>query len=466
MWSMRLSTALLVLILGLQLAPTYGQATVTEEPKAAQPEEAAPAEPPEEAKQPAEPEEPDELTLMKKELDRLTTEYQLLQQRQKNELVQSELAKQKIAAEAALRQTQQQEKLAGLRAESERLEAEAALKKAHLQQQLTEMQATIEKRNTARKVEELDRDEELARLQAEAQRLSVDNQIRMEEVKAAQAQVEAVRQQFSLQIAELKGKLEVRQTRDEAHSRVLEDVEYLKSPVVEGTLYISDRRIALNGPIVYGTATYVTERIHYFNNQSKELPIFIVIDSCPGGSVQEGYRIVKAIESSPAPVYVVVKSFAASMAAVITTLADHSYAYPNAVILHHQMSSGMHGNLTQQKEQLENSMEWARRLAVPVAQKMGVSYERLVELMYQNNSDGDWDEFADEAVKLHWVGDVIQGIREAGVREKPKGSQWDHYFPFFYKYEQVDENGKPFLKLPRLEPFDHYFIYNPDGYYR
>ena len=427
MWSLRFLAVFLALTLGVQVAPAVGQATEKEQPAAAQPEETPQAAPAEEAKEPAEPEEPDELTLMKQELERLSTEYQLLQQRQKNELVQSELTKQKIAAEAALRQTQQQEQLAGLRAEVERLEAQAALKKAQLQQQLTEMQATIEQRGTARKVEELDRAEELARLQAEAQRLSVDNQIRMEEVKAAQTQVEVVRQQFSLQVAELKGKLEVRQTRDEANSRVLADVEYLRSPVVEGMLYISDRRIPLNGPIIGGTANYVTERIHYFNNQSKELPIFIVIDSCPGGSVREGYRILKGMESSPAPIYVVVKSFAASMAAVITTMADHSYAYPNAIILHHQMSSGMYGNLTQQKEQLDNAMEWARRLAVPVAEKMGVSYERMVQMMYEHNSDGDWEEFADQAVNLNWVGNVIQGIREASFREKPTGDQWDHY---------------------------------------
>ena len=79
------------------------------------------------------------------------------------------------------------------------------------------------------------------------------------------------------------------------------------------------------------------------------------IDRCPGGSVMEGYRIVKAMQASKAPIHVVVKSFAASMAAVITTLAVHSYAYPNAVILHHQMSTGANGNMTQIKEQVEEA---------------------------------------------------------------------------------------------------------------
>ena len=106
-------------------------------------------------------------------------------------------------------------------------------------------------------------------------------------------------------------------------------------------MVISDRRIPLNGPITNETADYVTTRIHFFNNKDPKLPIFIVIDDSPGGSVMAGYRILKAMEGSDAPVHVVVKSFAASMAAAIATLAKHSYAYPNAVILHHQISAGL-----------------------------------------------------------------------------------------------------------------------------
>ena len=148
----------------------------------------------------------------------------------------------------------------------------------------------------------------------------------------------------------------------------------------------------------------------------------IEIDTNPGGLVMEGFRIVTAMQNSKAPVHVVVKSYAASMAAVITTLAEESYAYPNAIILHHQMSSGMRGNLTQQKEQLEEGFEWAKRLADPVAKKMGVSYDEFTELMYKNNSDGDWAEFANDAVKLKWVGQIVNEIREEGIVERPTGA--------------------------------------------
>ena len=83
-------------------------------------------------------------------------------------------------------------------------------------------------------------------------------------------------------------------------------------------LRVSLRRIELNGPIMSGAADYVCQRIHYFNNKSSK-PIFIVIDNCPGGSVLEGFQIVQAMKNSKAPIHVVVKRFAASMAACITT---------------------------------------------------------------------------------------------------------------------------------------------------
>jgi ATP-dependent Clp protease protease subunit len=192
----------------------------------------------------------------------------------------------------------------------------------------------------------------------------------------------------------------------------------------------------------------------------------------------EGYRIVKAVRESPAPVHVVVKSFAASMAAVITTLADHSYAYANAVILHHQMSSGISGNMTEMAEQLKNAKEWERRLAVPVAEKMGVSLDQFVKEMYAHNSNGDWEEFADDATKLHWVDNVVTEVREEGIRKKPTGDAPTPWFFFLFGQDseasravamnaiQRDEKGRPFMQLPPLGPFDHYFLYDPQHFYR
>ena len=439
----------------------------------AEPEEPAaeaPAATEEAVEEPKDPE-AEALERARKELEKLQTDYQLMQQRQKNALAQSELEKQEIAARAGLREAKQNEELAALRAEAARLEAEAAkiraaqgLREAQRKDDLEDVQATIQDRQTRKQLDDMERAAALDEIRRQSERLAAENALLAQQLADAQTRVQIQQQELTEQVSEIEAKLRIRDARDKVGDKVTNDVEYRVNPFEDGTLYISDRRIPLNGPIWEGTADYVTERIHFFNNQSEEYPIFIVIDDCPGGSVMEGYRIVKAIESSPAPVHVVVKSFAASMAAVITTLADHSYAYPNAIILHHQMSSGMSGNLTQQEESLEEAKEWARRLAEPVAKKMGVSYKALVEQMYEHNSDGDWAEFADEAVKLKWVNNLADEISEEGIRDRPKSQRWS--LPFFFQMMETDEDGNRFIRMPPLRPFDHYFMYNPNNFYR
>ena len=55
----------------------------------------------------------------------------------------------------------------------------------------------------------------------------------------------------------------------------------------------------------------------------------------------QGDRIIRAMNASEAPVFVVVTNFAASMAAVILAEADRSLVFRNAIILHHQPWSGL-----------------------------------------------------------------------------------------------------------------------------
>lgn len=264
----------------------------------------------------------------------------------------------------------------------------------------------------------------------------------------------------------IKADLELRAKKEAWKKEANREPDYEKEPFKNGVLTISDRRVAVEGPIVYGTADYVTERIHYFNNKSEEYPIFLVIDRSPGGSVMEGYRILKAMQASKAPVHVVVKSFAASMAATIATLAPHSYAYPNAVILHHQAWGVSFGNPTQQKQQLDIMKEWDRRLREPIARKMGTSIDKFTAEMYKRNVDGDWEEFADAAVRLKWIDHVVHEIRETGMLKEPETKLEDKPKLPFGLVEEADPKGDRYVRLPRLQHSDAYFLYNRDGYYR
>ncbi|HTY87930.1 MAG TPA: ATP-dependent Clp protease proteolytic subunit [Candidatus Acidoferrum sp.] len=410
---------------------------------------------------------------LKKQQEQLTLENGIAEQQLRKDLAKLAAEKQRLELENGVAQQKQQAEIAALQAELDKLtkQADVLAKRATLKE--TERKAKL--------------DDELAASREKLERMKLTNDLaaaviadqtrelarREQELKVRTAELQAQRTEFELQLAKINTDLDLRVKRDLWKNRVNRDIQYTKEPFKDGVLTISDRRIALNGPIWMDTADYVVERIDYFNNQSQEYPIFIVIDSSPGGSVMAGYRILKAMEGSPAPVYVVVKSFAASMAAGITTLSKKSYIYPNAIMLHHQISSGSFGNLTMHKEDLKELEEWWKRLAAPIAAKMGISLDEFIKRMYANRSTGDWEEFGDNARKLKWADEVAQTIQEESYDKNPDApsapggspqrSGWDSQprLP-----ETVDATGHRYVLLPRLEPVDCYYLYDPDNYYR
>lgn len=429
-----------------------------------------------------------ELVKLKSQVEKLQAEAQLRQQRLEAELASLKAENERLKIAAELAGQKQKASLDPLVQEKARLDAEAALGKAkrdtertpvaaqlealQQQQQLREAQLAAElaelKSKAARAAAQADYDAAQARLeQSKLQReqavLTAQNAIEQEKLRAQNLALESARMKALAELNIVQSQVQQRDTKEQWKNQVNADIEYRKDPFKDGVLYISDRRIDLNGPIISGVADYICSRIDYYNNQSAEAPIFIVIDSCPGGSVMQGYRIVKAIESSKAPVHVVVRSFAASMAACITTLAQHSYAYPNAVILHHQMSSFVCGNMSDIEDEVQTLKEWERRLAEPVAAKMGISVEEFKKKMYAAKKSGDWDEFADKAVKLKWVGNIVTEIREEGIRKKPTDAFPKPWYWFLFAQ---DESGQTYVKLPRPDPKDGYMMYNPNRYYR
>jgi ATP-dependent Clp protease protease subunit len=346
-----------------------------------------------------------------------------------------------------------------MRAEVTRLKLERELMTERLALEAAVSQAALKK--------------ELSGLEAERERMLRENELVKVRAEKLGHELKVVQAESSMEITRLQNEISRFETAEKRNGYADAEPVYLENPLREdGTLVISDRRIPLNGIITTETADFITERIDYWNNKDRKLPIFIVIDSSPGGSVMAGYRILKSMESSDAPVHVVVKSFAASMAAAITTLAKESYAYPNAVLLHHQISSRIMGqlNLTQQREFHEESQRWWTRFGTPIADKMGITTDELIKRMYERSSSGDWTEFAEEAQKLKWVNHIVQGIEESSVTKNPDKAASPSPATTTIRptasSEEIDTDGKPFVWLPRLNPKDVYFLYNPDTYYR
>jgi ATP-dependent Clp protease protease subunit len=355
--------------------------------------------------------------------------------------------------------------------EAERLTQATNTARAEVAQMKLERELLTEKLalETAKRQATLQR--ELAKMGEEKELIAQQGELSKARAEKLANDLKSLQTEAALEITRLQNDITRIETSEKRNAYADFKPVYLKNPLKEnGTVVISDRRIPLNGLISTTTADFVTSRIQYWNNKDRELPIFIVIDASPGGSVMAGYRILKSMESSDAPIHVVVKSFAASMAAAITTLAEESYAYPNAVLLHHQISSVIMGqlNLTQQREFHEESQRWWKRLGTPIADKMGITTDELIQKMYARSSSGDWSEFAEQAKELKWVNHIVNGIDETSVNKDPDSEAVSLPRPALpgALIEEVDANGKPFAWLPRLNPKDVYFIHNPDGYYR
>ena len=373
--------------------------------------------------------------------------------------------KARIDAELALAEAKRAEELAPLNAEVSRLTAERSLRLAKASAEAAALEDERAK---------LERQAGLEAARSSARLTERSNKIRELEAEAKQLQLEAANT-----VARLSNEIQRFQKEDEARKVASKaKPKYLKDPLVDGVLYISDRRIAFNGAVTEQLADYVCTRIAFYNNQSSEFPIFIVVDNSPGGSVAAGYQIQKAMAASKAPVHVVVKGFAASMTAVICTLAERSYCYPNTILLHHQASNVVRGNMTVLKEQIDFTNQWFERLATPVAKKMGLSLQDFVKQMYSNDSTGDWTAFGDKAKELKWVDNVIERIEETAILDLLPVPVTPSAMPSPLPQpptrteisgvtSRVDDKGRPYFELPALaNPFDAWWLYDPQGLYR
>lgn len=372
--------------------------------------------------------------------------------------------------------------------EQRKLELENNLVRAKLENELAEFRAEIEKLRLQREMMalkwDIEQDEMTKECAQELMKLNTQKEQIMAEValsqaKLAQSMVDFNKVYTNMQnetlllkstIDQVKAEIEETKVQKERKNYADAPPTYLDNPLLpDGTLVISDRSVELNGVITPWKAKYVVDTIAFYNNKDKQKPIFIVIENSPGGCGLAGQRILTAMHNSVAPVYVVVKSFAASMAAIITTLATKSYAFPNAIIIHHQPWVVTAGNVRGLKEEVAFLQEFWNRMGGQLAKKMKISLDKLDKLLYEKSSRGDWQEFADNAKKYHWVDFIITDVRDTSTRELPDSSNYTHE-----KYcTDYCLNISPSMKgtndkvvLPQLAANDFYYLYNPDNRYQ
>lgn len=305
----------------------------------------------------------------------------------------------------------------------------------------------------------------LAGAKAMVEQAKLANEARITETETKLAKAE-----LDLLVAKTGAAANKRKRESEAEKFVNIRQEYPAQPFQNGVLRISDRRIPFDGPVTDALAQFVVSRINFYNKRDPKAPIFIVIENSPGGSVTSGYQILKAIESSSAPVHVVLKGSAASMAAVILTLAPNSYALERAVVLHHQASvTRAGGNVSDLKDLVRHTEDLYHRINEPVAKKMGKTIPEFVKMMYENNAKGDWTVLGAKAKELRWVDHLVTGIIDESydsLAADPGPATMADLMRGLGLTERTDAAGKVYYELPPLAPGDSWQITDPHGLYR
>jgi ATP-dependent Clp protease protease subunit len=157
--------------------------------------------------------------------------------------------------------------------------------------------------------------------------------------------------------------------------------------------------ITLRGPIKHESVGDFMNKIGKID--SKEIYIYL---SSPGGSVMEGMKIVdliKSLEKSGRQVSCI-SDFSASMAFIILQSCPKRLATFSSVLMQHQMSLGLEGNL----ENVDSYLRFIRQIDIDLnklqAEKIG-----MAEDVFKDKIENDWWLNGPDALSNNVIDDLV-----------------------------------------------------------
>lgn len=193
------------------------------------------------------------------------------------------------------------------------------------------------------------------------------------------------------------------------------DLEYLElempSTIDDYLTWISykERKIILNDNIDTSTINRVSHWINRWNeeddknnlaeNERQEIKLELTSN---GGDVISGFNVVDIIQTSKTPVTITTYACAASMGALILLSAKKRRAYKNSIILIHDGSLQLQGSSRKAK----NTMSFYDKLDARVKDYI-LSNTKISEELYDSKVDEEWYMFADEALELGVITEII-----------------------------------------------------------
>lgn len=140
-------------------------------------------------------------------------------------------------------------------------------------------------------------------------------------------------------------------------------------------------------------------------NERGDKTITIQMDT-PGGSVFEGFRLAKAIETSPAPVTCVVDGMAASMGFYVLQSCHQRIMTKRSLLMEHSVWAGMQGH----SEEFDRMANLLHHLTQSMCEHTSARMHMDAKICMAMVHDGhEWWFSWDEALEAHAVDAVIAG---------------------------------------------------------
>lgn len=141
-------------------------------------------------------------------------------------------------------------------------------------------------------------------------------------------------------------------------------------------------------------------------DQNTEIKIFI---NSPGGDADAGFAIYDMIRFINPPVKIVCAGITASAAVIILLAAEkkNRYSLPNARILIHQPSTGVHGSASDIQIEASEILKCREKINKLISQETGQSVEKV-----ENDTKRNFWMSAEEAQKYGLISKIIHARKE------------------------------------------------------
>lgn len=170
---------------------------------------------------------------------------------------------------------------------------------------------------------------------------------------------------------------------------------------------MQQRKIWLHDSIDIETISGAIHNIYQYNREDAGIPVeerkpILLYVASNGGSVDAGFALIDAIQTSKTPVYTINTGYWYSMGFLIGLAGKKRFAMPNATFLMHDGSNFIWTSGSKAQDQAD----FNRRVEARVKQYI-LDHSTLTSKEYDKKQRVEWYLFADEAKEKGFIDQII-----------------------------------------------------------